>query len=73
MNTSNMDRHMVFFLCCISFWSTAVITNAYEEKANQIIKLWPKDAARRHEAAIVIRRREAISLDRHLSVARNRP
>ena len=40
-----MDRHMVFFLCCISFWSTAVITNAYEEKANQIIKLWPKDAA----------------------------
>ena len=45
MNTSNMDRHMVFFLCCISFWSTAVITNAYEEKANQIIKLWPKDTA----------------------------
>ena len=36
---------MVFILCCISFWSTAVIANANEEKATQIIKLWPKDAA----------------------------
>ena len=36
---------MVFILCCISFWSTAVIANANEEKASNIIKLWPKDAA----------------------------
>jgi acetyl esterase/lipase len=36
---------MVVVFCWISFWSTAVIANANEEKATQIIKLWPKDAA----------------------------
>ena len=45
MKTTDTDRLMVFILCCISFWSTAVIANANEEKATQIIKLWPKDAA----------------------------
>jgi dienelactone hydrolase len=45
MKTTDTDRLMVFILCCISFWSTAVIANADEEKATQIIKLWPKDAA----------------------------
>ena len=44
MKTSGTDRPMVFVLCWISFWSTAVIANANEEKATQIIKLWPKDA-----------------------------
>jgi len=34
---------MVFVLCCISFWSTAVIANIDEQKASQIITLWPKD------------------------------
>ena len=45
MKTSNIDRLMVFILCCISFWSTAVIANANEEKVSNMIKLWPKDAA----------------------------
>ncbi|NCF13532.1 MAG: alpha/beta hydrolase fold domain-containing protein, partial [Verrucomicrobiaceae bacterium] len=45
MKTRDADRLMVFILCGISFWSTAVIANANEEKATQIIKLWPKDAA----------------------------
>ena len=36
---------MVFILCCISFWSTAVIANADEEKGSNIIKLWPEDEA----------------------------
>ncbi|MDP7129842.1 MAG: alpha/beta hydrolase [Rhodospirillales bacterium] len=45
MKTTDTDRLMVFILCCISFWSTAVIANADEEKATQIINLWPKDAA----------------------------
>lgn len=45
MKATNTDRLMVFILCWISFWSTAVIANANEEKATQIIKLWPKDAA----------------------------
>ena len=45
MTTTVTDRLMVFALCGISFWSTAVIANANEEKATQIIKLWPKDAA----------------------------
>ena len=38
-------RLMIFTLCCISFWSTAVIANANEEKASDIIMLWPKDVA----------------------------
>ena len=45
MKTRDTDRLMVFLLCGISFWSTALIANANEEKAAQIIKLWPKDAA----------------------------
>ncbi len=45
MKASNTDRLMVFILCWISFWSTAIIANANEEKASKIIKLWPKDAA----------------------------
>ena len=45
MKTSGANRLVVFILCWISFWSTAVIANANEEKATQIIKLWPKDAA----------------------------
>ena len=45
MKTSGTDRLMVFFLCGISFWTTAVIANANEEKATNIITLWPKDAA----------------------------
>jgi acetyl esterase/lipase len=45
MKTTLSDRLMVLILCGISFWSTAVIANANEEKATQVIKLWPKDAA----------------------------
>lgn len=45
MNTSGTDRLIVSILCGIAFWGTAVIANADEEKASQIIKLWPKDAA----------------------------
>ena len=36
---------IVFILGGIAFWSTAVIANANEEKASQIIKLWPEDVA----------------------------
>jgi acetyl esterase/lipase len=45
MKSSDTNRLMVLFLCCISFLNTAVIANAKEEKASDIIKLWPKDAA----------------------------
>ena len=45
MKTTVTDRLIVFVLFGISFWSTAGIANANEEKATQIIKLWPKDAA----------------------------
>ena len=45
MNTSKRVRPLFFILCGITFWSTAVIANAKEEKASDIIKLWPKDAA----------------------------
>ena len=45
MKTSDTGRLMVFVLCCISFCSTAVLANVDEQKASQIIKLWPKDAA----------------------------
>ena len=34
---------MFFILCCITFWSTAVIANTNEERAGNIIMLWPKD------------------------------
>jgi len=40
-----MKRLMVSILCGIAFWGTAVLANANEEKATQIIKLWPKDVA----------------------------
>lgn len=45
MKTTLSDRLMVLILCGISFWSTAVVANANEEQANNIIKLWPKDDA----------------------------
>lgn len=45
MKTTDTSRLMVLILCGISFWSTAVIANANEEKAGNIIKLWPRDAA----------------------------
>lgn len=45
MKTRETDRLLVFVLCGISFWSIAVGANANEEKASQIIKLWPKDIA----------------------------
>ena len=45
MQTTITDRLMILILCGISFWSTAVIANANEEKASEIIKLWPKDVA----------------------------
>ena len=45
MKTSDPDRLIVFILCGIAFWSTAVIANADEEKASNTIMLWPKDAA----------------------------
>jgi acetyl esterase/lipase len=45
MNTQKRVPSLSFVLCCISFWSTAVIANANEEKASNVIKLWPKDAA----------------------------
>jgi acetyl esterase/lipase len=45
MKTSGTDRLLVLVLCWISFWSTAVIANADEEKAAGVIMLWPKDAA----------------------------
>ena len=45
MKTRETDRLLAFVLCGISFWSIAVGANANEEKASQIIKLWPKDIA----------------------------
>jgi len=45
MKISGTDRLLVFILCGIAFWGTAVIANANKEKASQIIKLWPKDVA----------------------------
>ena len=45
MKTSTTDRRIVFILFGIAFWGTAVIANANEGKAPQIIKLWPRDAA----------------------------
>ena len=34
---------MFITLCCITFWSTVVIANTKEERAGNIIMLWPKD------------------------------
>ncbi|MEJ6620722.1 MAG: hypothetical protein QNL93_02115 [Opitutae bacterium] len=41
MNSSKRVRPLFFILCCITFGSTAVIANANEEKASNIIMLWP--------------------------------
>ena len=38
------SRLKLFILCGISFWSNVVIANANEERANNIIMLWPSDA-----------------------------
>ena len=47
MNASKRLRPLFFILCCITFGSTAVIANAKakEQRASNIIKLWPKDAS----------------------------
>ena len=45
MKASATDRRVVFILCCVSLWSTSSLANAGEEKASNIIMLWPKDAA----------------------------
>ncbi|MGC6459838.1 MAG: alpha/beta hydrolase [Akkermansiaceae bacterium] len=45
MKTSGPDRLMVAILCGIAFFGTAVFAKADEEKASEIIKLWPKDVA----------------------------
>ena len=45
MKTSGTDRLLVFILCGIAFWGAVVIANADDEKASEIIKLWPKDVA----------------------------
>ena len=43
MNTSKRVRSLFFILCGITFWSSAVIANTNEDKASNIIMLWPKD------------------------------
>ena len=43
MNTSKRIRSLFFILSCITFGSTAVIANTNEERASDIIMLWPKD------------------------------
>jgi len=45
MNTSKRIRPLFFILSCITFGSTAVIANTNEERASNIIMLWPKDAS----------------------------
>lgn len=45
MNTSKRVRPIFFILSCITFGSTAVIANINEERASNIIMLWPKDVA----------------------------
>ncbi len=45
MNASKRVRPLFFILCVISFWSTAVIANTNEERASNVIMIWPKDAA----------------------------
>ena len=44
MNASKRVRPLFFILCGISFWSTAVIANTNEERASNVIMIWPKDA-----------------------------
>lgn len=46
MKTSVTDRLILLLLCGMAFWGTAVPANADEEKASQIIKLWPEDVAK---------------------------
>ena len=43
MKTSKRVRPLFFILSCITFGSTAVIANIKEERASNIIMLWPKD------------------------------
>jgi len=43
MTSSSINRFTTFIVCAISFWISPVIANANEEKATDIIKLWPKD------------------------------
>ena len=43
MNSSKRVRSLLIILCGITFWSSAVIANANEKKASNIIMLWPKD------------------------------
>ena len=43
MNISKRVRPLFFILSCITFGSTAVIANIKEERASNIIMLWPKD------------------------------
>ena len=45
MKTSDTYRLILFTLCCISFWGTAIIASAEERYKGEIIKLWPKDVA----------------------------
>ena len=45
MKPTDTDRLVAFILCSVSLLSTAGNANAGEEKASEIIVLWPKDAA----------------------------
>ena len=45
MKSSDTNRMMVYVLCCLSLWSTAVIASVEEDKANEIMMVWPKDEA----------------------------
>ena len=45
MNISKRVRPLFFILSCITLWSTAVIANTNEQRANNTIMLWPKDGA----------------------------
>ena len=44
MRIPDAPRLKLFILCGISFWSSVVFANANEERANNIIMLWPSDA-----------------------------
>ena len=45
MKATDIGRLMLFILCGITFWSTAVIANTNQRHASNVIMLWPKDAA----------------------------
>ena len=45
MKTSDTYRLILFALCGISFWGTAIIASAEERFKGEIIKLWPNDVA----------------------------